>query len=253
MSRTHEALLRAEAKHESICSITHEEDLDIEQKLLQLKLSKEDLENQNLSELTQSLHSINKCLNEPSIALDIGSGGPSVGNKDILPILLKRKRLVLELIDTIITEKNIDKIRSVLKHIPNYKIQTTIEKHLSILYRKNEILKKEYRSIAVLEAGLPKKLPGSKETSVTAPPSDTGSQGQDKASRRAPKSSRGNGLLSIIITASLLAIWGAAITLAHFLNFSLPVAQEYAFLVTLGFLLGILFRVSQKGGSGKKE
>jgi hypothetical protein len=252
MSRTHEALLRAEAKHELICSITHE-DLDIEQKLLQLKLSREDLENQNLSELTQSLHSINKCLNEPSIALDKGSDGSSLGNQDILPVLLKRKRLVLELIDTIITEKNIDKIRSVLKHIPNYKIQDTIEKHLSILYRKNEILKKEYRSIAVLDAGFGKKINGSKETSDTAPASDAAPPDQEKSSGRAPKSSLGHGLVSIIITTSLLAIWGAAITLAHFLNFSVPVVQEYAFLVTLGFLLGILTRVSQKGGSGKKE
>jgi hypothetical protein len=252
MSRTHEALLRAEAKHESICSITHE-DLDIEQKLLHLKLSREDLENQNLSELTQSLHSINKCLNEPSIALEKGSDGSSLGNQDILPVLLKRKRLVLELIDTIITEKNIDKIRSVLKHIPNYKIQETIEKHLSILYRKNKILKKEYRSIAVLDAGLAKTITGSKEISDTAPAADADSPDQEKASRRAQKSSPGHGLLSIIITASLLAIWGAAITLAHFLNFSVPEVQGYAFLVTLGFLLGILFRVSQKGGSGKKE
>jgi hypothetical protein len=252
MSRTHEALLRAEAKHESIRSITHE-DLDIEQKLLQLKLSREDLENQNLSELTQSLHSINKCLNEPSIALDIGSDGSSSGNEDILPVLLKRKMLVLELIDTIINEKNIDKIRSVLKHIPNHKIQETIEKHLSILYRKNEILKKEYRSIAVLDAGLAKTIAGSKEISDTAPAADAGSADQEKAAHSAPKSSLGHGLLSIVITASLLAIWGAAIALAHFLNFSVPVVLEYAFLVALGFLLGILFRVSQKGGSGERE
>lgn len=252
MSRTHEALLRAEAKHESICSINHD-DVDIEQKLLQLKLSSEDLENQNLSELTQSLHSINKCLKEPSIALDIDSDESFLGREDILPVLLKRKRLVLELIDTIITEKNIEKIRSVVKHIPNYEIQSTIEKHLSLLSRKNEILKKEYRSIAVLDAELPRTITGSKETSDTPSVSDSGSFDQEKATRKTPKSSMGHGSLSIIITASLLAFWGAAITLTRFLNVSVPVEQEYAFLVTLGFLLGILFRISQKARSEKKE
>ena len=88
MSRTHEALLRAEAKREAIYCKT-QGCSEIEQKMLQLKLGREELEGQNLSELTQSLHTINKFLKEPSKALKINSSDSSLKLEDILPILLR--------------------------------------------------------------------------------------------------------------------------------------------------------------------
>jgi hypothetical protein len=252
MSRTHEALLRAEAKHEAICSMLNGP-LDIEQKLLELKLGKEDLENQNLTELTQSLHSINKCLNEPSIALDIESEESLLRREDILPALIKRKRFVLELMDTMITEKNVVKIRSLLKQVQNRKMQAKIERYLSILYRKNEILKKEYRSIENLDAQLPVTITENTKNIDTSPVYEDQAADRNKAAQSAPKSSSRHGFLSIIITAALLAFLGTSITVAHFLNFTVPAVQEYAFLVTLGFLMGIMFRISQKGNSEKKN
>ena len=252
MSRTHEALLRAEARHKSRYSKSHDP-VNIEQKLLQLNLSEEDLANQNLSQLIQSLHSINACIREPSQAVDIYFDESSFSRKEIFSVLLKRKWLVLELIDTTVTDKNMKKIRSMLKHIQNNKIRATIEKRLSFLYRKNEILKKEYRSIAAFDAEQTKAIE-EKEKAFKAPSlPNIQYNDMEESTPNESKSSMEQGSLSIIITGSLLAIWGVAITLTHFLEIPVPVISEYAFLVTLGFLLGILFRISQKGGSQKGE
>ncbi len=245
MSRTYEALLQAEAKHKSKYSKNHDY-LDIEQKLLQLNLSKEHLVNQNLSELVQSLNAINTCIAEPSTALDINSDDSFLSRQDILPVFLKRKRLILELIDTAVTDNSIKRIRSVLNHIQNKNIRNRIEKPLSLLNRKNEILKKEYQSIAVFETECAMAAAESEKTFDAPSVSHTQSSKHEEKARTEPKSFWGHGLLSILITGSLLAIWGVAITFTYFLKIPSPIIQVYAFFVTLGFLFGILFRRLQR-------
>jgi len=244
MSRTYEALLQAEAKHRSRHLENHDY-LDIEQKLLQLNLSKEHLVNQNLSELVQSLNAINTCIAEPSTALDINSDDSFLSRQDILPVFLKRKRLVLELIDTAVTDKSIKSIHSVLSHIQNKNIRNRIEKPLSMLNRKNEILKKEYQSLAVVETECAIAAAESEKTVDAPSVSHTQSSNHEKKTRTEPKSLLGHGSLSILIIGSLLAIWGVAITFTYFLKIPSSIIQEYAFFVTLGFLFGILFRRPQ--------
>ena len=154
MSRTHIALLRAEAEHK-LNYQTNCDQLDIKPQLRRLNLGKQQLASQNLSELRQSIHSINECIKRPlsSLNLDIDESlqGKEALLMALLPILLKRKRRVLELIDAKVTEASIIKIRSALRHMQNSHDRVKIEKPLSWLQRKNQLLKKEYHSIAVAE------------------------------------------------------------------------------------------------------
>ena len=105
MSRTREALLRAEARHESRYKKS-QVPLDIEQNLLPLNLSEKQLANQNLSELIQSLQSINACIKEPALTLESHFKEASLSRENIIPVLLKRKWLVLELIDVAANDKS---------------------------------------------------------------------------------------------------------------------------------------------------
>jgi hypothetical protein len=154
MSRTHEALLRAEAKHQSRY-FNNYNPLDIEQKLLLLNLGKKQLRNQSLSNLKQSLIRINECIKQPLASFGISLDESSLSEKElkaaILPVLLKRKRLLLELIDTKVTEASITRIRSALKLMQNSHVREKIEKPLSWLHRKNQFLRKEYDLISVFE------------------------------------------------------------------------------------------------------
>lgn len=154
MSRTHEALLRAEAKHQSRYFDNYNP-LDIEKKLLLLNLGKKQLANQGLSNLKQSLIRINECIKQPCASFGISPDESSLSEKElkaaILPVLLKRKRLVLELIDTKVTDASITRIRSALKLMQNSQIREKIEKPLSWLHRKNQFLRKEYDLISVFE------------------------------------------------------------------------------------------------------
>ena len=154
MSRTHEALLRAEAKHQSRY-FNNYNPLDIEQKLLLLNLGKKQLRNQSLSNLKQSLIRINECIKQPLASFGISLDETSMSEKElktaILPSLLKRKRLVLELVDTKVTEASITRIRSALKLMQNSHVREKIEKPLSWLHRKNQFLRKEYDLISVFE------------------------------------------------------------------------------------------------------
>jgi hypothetical protein len=154
MSRTHEALLRAEARHQSRYFKNYNP-LDIEQKLLMLNLGKKQLADQTLSSLRRSLIRINECIKHPLASLGVYPDESLQSEEELkmafIPVLLKRKRLVLELIDTKVTDASILKIRSALKHMQNSRVRENIEKPLSWLHRKNQILKKEYDSISIFE------------------------------------------------------------------------------------------------------
>ena len=154
MSRTHIALLRAEVEHKLKYQKNCDQ-LDIEPQLRRLNLGKQQLASQNLSELRQSINRINACIQKPLSSLNIDLDELLQGKEELitafLPVLLKRKRLVLELIDTKVTDASIIKIRSALKHMRNSHARVKIEKPLSWLQRKNQFLKKEYHSIAVAE------------------------------------------------------------------------------------------------------
>jgi len=154
MSRTHNALLRAEAEHKSKYQKKCDQ-LDIKPQLRRLNLGKQQLTSQNLSELRQSINSINECIKQPLSSLNIDLDESLQGKAELiiafLPVLLERKRLVLELIDTKVTDASIIKIRSALKHMRNRQARAKIEKPLSWLQRKNQLLKREYHSIAVAE------------------------------------------------------------------------------------------------------
>jgi hypothetical protein len=252
MSRTHEALLRAEAKHESR-HLKRYEPPNVEQKLLQLNLSKKQLANQNLSELIQSLHSINACIREPEVALDSYFDEAFFGRKDIITLLLKRKWLVLELIDSAVTNRNMKKIRSILQHVQNRKVRDNIEKSLLFLNRKNEILRNEYRSIAVLRADIQRTNKENPKALNGPPPLNAPNFDKKKSSQKDSKPLFGKESLPLIMTGGLIAIWGIGIALTHFLKIPVPVINEYAFLIILGFLLGMLSRLSPKRPTQKKE
>ncbi|MBT8369767.1 MAG: hypothetical protein KJO34_02320 [Deltaproteobacteria bacterium] len=162
MSRTHIALLRAEAEHKLKYQKNCDQ-LDIEPQLRRLNLGKQQLARQNLSELRQSINRINACIQKPLSSLNIDLNEFLQGKEELitafLPVLLKRKRLVLELIDTKVTDASIIRIRSALKHMGNSHARAKIEKPLAWLQRKNQFLKKEYHSISAAET----------ETSFNAP------------------------------------------------------------------------------------
>ena len=255
MGRTHEALRRAEAKFESKYSDNHV-DVDVQQKLEQMNLSEEKLAKQNLSELLQSLNSLNECIRQPLLALEVDSSESfhsrmKFENKAI-PILLKRKRLVLELIDSMVNDIGVKKIRSMLKHIENKSLRTKIKKPLLLLQRKNAFLKKEYDAIKKIAKDQTivtfKTHKPNNGNSGSYPRSTT----QHKKSNNKTRSLWDPGSFAILLIGILVTIWGTAIVFIHYLGLPSPAIQEYAFLVALGFFFGIALRKSRKSSKTKK-
>ena len=154
MSHTHEALLRAVAEHKST-HLRNSDQVNIEEKLLLVNLGEQQLASQDLSELRQSFDFINECINKLFLSFDDDLDESSQRREQLksafLPVLLKRKRLVLQLIDTKVTDASILKIRAAMKHLQNGHVRAKIEQSLSWIDRKNQLLKKEYHSIAVVE------------------------------------------------------------------------------------------------------
>jgi len=257
MGRTHEALRRAEAKFESKYSADNHVDFDVQQKLNQMNLSEEKLAKQNLSELMQSLTSLNECISQPLSAFEVDSGG-SFHKKmkfenTVIPVLLKRKRLVLELINSMVNDIGIKKIRSALKLIESKPLRAKIKKPLLLLQRKNDFLKKEYDAIEKIAKDQARvAFETHKPPNEISGPYPRSSSQHKKASNKT-RSLWQPGSFAVLLIGVLVTIWGAAIAFSHYLGLPSPTIQEYAFLVALGFFLGIVFRKSQKGGNTEKD
>lgn len=255
MGRTHEALRKAEAKFESKYSDNHV-DVDVQQKLEQMNLSEEKLAKQNLSELLQGLNTLNECISQPLLAFEVDSSESFHSRMKFenaaVPVLLKRKRLVLELIDTMVNDIGVKKIRSVLKHIESKSLRTKIKKPLLLLQRKNVFLKKEYDAIEKIAKDQTivtfKTHKPYNEISGSYPRSS----GQHKKTNNKTRSLWEPGSFAIFLIGILVTLWGTAIVVLHYLGLPSPVIQEYAFLVALGFFFGIALRKSQKSSKTKK-
>jgi septal ring factor EnvC (AmiA/AmiB activator) len=144
-----------EQKNASISALGQNQQIPLSKKidslLMNLGLSKAHISEQTIKELNQSLSRIDGYITRPKSFLKQNFRDTVNSETDfklyILPILLERRRLILENYDELVGRiKNYD-LRVLIKRISDTNVKSSIDKILNDLQKKNLILKKEYQKI----------------------------------------------------------------------------------------------------------
>ena len=159
MGRTHEALRRAEANFQKR-NFKEKQPLQKEQirsserfesQLKDLGLGKDQILNQNLKEIGQSLHQVDGYIASPTTSLNIKFNDFETDfNKDILLILIDRKKLILNRFNDLVSNRKYHKIKRLLRNVADEDIRTSIEKIINELHVKDRIIKKEHQKLEQL-------------------------------------------------------------------------------------------------------
>lgn len=249
MSRTHEALRRAEAnlkkknlqethseKNGQIQSIEQLETQrlltqKLEARLTDLGLSEDQILNQNLKEIGLSLNQINKCIASPKSSLNIQIENPEADfSKDFMPILIERNKLILNRFDELLSKKKYQNINKLLNKITDQGIKTSLEKNINALYLKDKILTKEYQKLEQLRLTIYRE---------PQPNLNQVSQEVDEKRETPKKSRRLRKFLGILLIGTLLILLTFFIALAPFLDIQVPNILNIAFFILLGFFFGL--------------
>jgi hypothetical protein len=251
MGRTYEALRRAEAKAQTSHLQEKQSEKDrplpsngsLETRLNALGLDKDQIISQNLKEIGQSLNRIDACMASPPSSLNPQSSeSPSDMREDIMSILIERKKLILNRLDELVSQKKYYNIYRLLNKITDKGIKSLLEKNVKALQIKDKILKKEYQQLEQLRLasgnGPPHQL-----NQVSERYDQTGKPSQRSLGKR-------QSLRSIIIVA-LLILLTAFIGIAPFLEIQPPHLINLALFILWGFLFGMT--VASLAGFGKKD
>jgi hypothetical protein len=164
MSRTHEALRRAEVnfqkkkfeqKYLRPIEQTGKEPIEkidisekIETSLAGLALSEKQILSQDLKEIRQSLKKIDQCIINPKKSLNIHANHFETNHyKAALSILIDRKKLLLNRFNDLVTKRKYYIIKKLAKNIADDSIKSLFEKIINDLYIKDKILQKEYHKL----------------------------------------------------------------------------------------------------------
>ena len=204
----------------------------IDSRLKDLGLAKDQISQQNLKELNQSLHRIDSCIVRPGSFLmqEFEDTINSVTDfkLKILPILLERRMFVLENIDDLVSSTKIFNLRNLAGRISDMSVKSSMDKSLDDLQKKDSILKKEYQKLEKLRLNIysEQQRLSSIAKELTERKNKTPKYFQSRESR----TTLIMGILLILIT-SLTAI-------APFVNIQVPDILNSAFLIILGFFFG---------------
>ena len=150
MGRTHDLLRQAEANIQQR-SDQNKKLNDLELYLSRYGLGEDQIPNQNQHQIRQSLILLNRFIEKPDGLLNLGSSDCDRLETDIrtniMPLLLERKKIALLRYDALINKEKFEKIRKLVKKIPDENIRTTIENSLYQLIIKDQIFKKEYLNL----------------------------------------------------------------------------------------------------------
>ena len=123
----------------------------IDSLLMDLGLSKAHITQQTIKELNRSLSRIDGYIARPKSFLKQNFRDSVNSETDfkiyILPILLERRRFVLDTYDELVSRINNYDLRLLIKKISDTNVKSSIAKILNDLQKKNSILKKEYQKI----------------------------------------------------------------------------------------------------------
>jgi hypothetical protein len=213
-----------------------------EPQLIRLELGKEQIESQTLSELEQSLERVNDALLHPDsfgvlrlkfsaqagliVAL---SGSEANYEVNILPILLERKKLILDRIRQLKGEQKIDDLHDELKNVPEDKVRVKLEKQLEEL--KAESLRYNQQAKDVEQARLQEQLNSQEKLARLE---------QEIIERKAKtwQSYFRRELMATIVGSLLLIILAVAQLIAMFKNIPTTEIVNNSFLIILGYFFG---------------
>ncbi|MBD2103593.1 hypothetical protein [Leptolyngbya sp. FACHB-261] len=131
-----------------------------EPQLAELGFSKSQIETQSLDELRQSLESINEAIKHPgsfgSLSFSVGAEGKifvtsSKSNAQfeigILPLLLDRKKLILEKIRILSSNEKIETIQDLINRVNNEEIKKKLEKEVNELRDEAQRLREQSKEV----------------------------------------------------------------------------------------------------------
>jgi len=110
-----------------------------ESQLIRLELGKEQIQNQTLPELEQSLERVNDALQHPNSfgvsELKIGTSVFGLGFESnyemgVVPLLLERKKFILDRIRELKGEQKIENLHEEIKNVPESKLRVKLEKQI---------------------------------------------------------------------------------------------------------------------------
>jgi hypothetical protein len=154
----------ANARNESIKTITK---AFFEPQLKSLDLGEEQIRQQNLSQLLQNLETVNEAIQNPdsfgvcglSITAEAGTGiayitkGPqnATFQVGILPILLERKRLILERISILKGEEKIEGLQALIQKVPDDQIRQKLEEEIVELKETSKQLREQINEVKEIQ------------------------------------------------------------------------------------------------------
>ena len=245
MGRTHEALRRAEAKFEKRKfqrkQSPQNEHIDsfqkLENRLIELELGKDQISNKNLKEIGKSLAQIDGYITSPKSRLDIQLNDSETDfKKDVLPILIDRKKLTLDRFNELVSKRKYYNIMKLLQEIADGGIRNSIEKIINELHAKDKILKKEYQKLEQLSLS----INGEQQQDLKDVSEEIHKKEPIIEKREKPKKSgRVLNFLGVLIMGLLLICLTLFIALAPFYNMRVPNILNSAFFILLGFFMGL--------------
>jgi hypothetical protein len=246
MSRTHEALRRAEAnfqKRDSQVKYSEpNEQLELaealETCLLDLGLSEKQISNQDLKQIKINLKQLDQCIANPKISLNIQVNDSETDyTRVILPILIDRKKFLLRRFNDLVIKRKYHNIRVLLNKVTDNSIKTPLEKIINDLYIKDKILEKEYKKLEQLLSTIADK----KQKKKDEPHADVHQNQPIEAEKKTPKKSiRIRDSLGIFILGVLLMCLTLYIAIAPLVSISVPSSLNIAFFIILGFFFGLI-------------
>lgn len=246
MSRTHEALRRAEANFQKRNSqIKYSEPIGrielierLETCLLDLRLSEKQILNQDLKEIRLSLRQIDRCIINPKTSFNIQVNDSETDHhRVILSILIDRKKLLLKRFNDLVSKIKYYNISVLLKKITDSSIKTSLEKMIKDLYIKDKILEKEHKKLEQLLSTIDDEQPKKKDDIS----SEIHKNEQLEVKNETPKTSiRIRDSLGILILGFLLMCLTLFVAGASFAGIPVPSSLNIAFFILLGFFFGLI-------------
>jgi hypothetical protein len=213
-----------------------------ESQLIRLELGKEQIESQTLPELEQSLERINDALEHPDsfgtvklkLVADVGlvvakTGAEANYEIGVLPILLERKKLIIDRIRQLKGEQKIEILSDELKNVPQDEVRIKLEKQLQEL--KAETIRYNQQAKEIEQARLLEQLNAQEKMRRLE---------QEIAERKAKtwQSYFRRELMATIVGSLLLLILAITQLIAMFQKIETTEIVNNAFLIILGYFFG---------------
>jgi len=221
-----------------------------ESQLRDLSLAKDQIETQSLGELQQRLETVNEALKHPEsfgtlkFKISVGGGVLLTSSKSdahfergILQLLLSRKKLILERIRTLSTNKKIESIQDLINQVGEENLKVKLNQEVTDLKSEAQRLREQSKDVDQKQSQEAIKTQIELERLKIEQFERRTKVWFSLLERESAATIIGGILLLIIIVAQVTAI---------FLKFSIPEILNNAFLIILGYFFGQSTNGTQK-------